>query len=263
MQWKNPDGSITTGVVIEDGAGAKLTSFSGGGGSNANFTPNGNTTQLSVSTTSARVALPAGMTVMVYNTGAQPAFVAFGAGGVVATTAGDEVPAGGALPFAPSGATYIAAIAAGGGTSLNITGGSGLGFALSGGSSGGGSSVTQSGAWAVSISGTPTVQSAALAPIVTPSAASALQLKASAGNLLSLMATSTVSGWLMLFDATAAPADGAVTPKWVYPLAANGALNMAWPNPLAFATGIIAVFSTTGPFTKTASATAFISGQAQ
>ncbi|ARN82161.1 hypothetical protein [Methylocystis bryophila] len=766
MQWKNPDGSITTGVVIEDGAGAKITSFSGGGGSNANFAPNGNTTQLSVSTTSARVALPAGVTVMVYNTGAQPAFVAFGGSGVVATSAGDEVPAGGALPFAPGGATYIAAIAASGGTSLNITGGSGLGLALSGGSSGGGGSnasigttgatapslatelgfidgsgnlrapsktsplpdvitdpttgfqsavlafhntdnqtlgattyglntggvaqlvngsgnldrqretsldgapavgvaagaqqlagpplattvtsgaitgsaspqnvtlaavnfsnrgvttslqagstlvvdtglnqelvylsavniatkvvngvfknshsagvavyafgynqardatipdgstpagiaasaayfynapnqtvemersaageldgasgigtavaaeyewngggpltntgaisglafdrarnlqgkgaggstlngavaggvtsitlnavvglnpgqqirldagagaeesayvsqsftigslsvplqlalanphangaavawdifasagpglngftpagvsvgeealydpvsakyyieraatqdgcapqnvvlescglwngasidrlrsvsgdampttgleasvdllwngtsydrpravssdaqsatgipvkalmlwngatydraygdksnglfvnvrqlpalpagsniiggVTQSGAWAVSISGTPIVQSAALAPVVTSSAASALQLKASAGNLLSLMATSTVSGWLLLFDATAAPADGAVTPKWVYPIAANGALNMAWPSPLAFASGIVAVFSTTGPFNKTASTTAFISGQVQ
>ena len=32
MQWKNPDGSITEGVVIEDGAGNKITSFSGGGG---------------------------------------------------------------------------------------------------------------------------------------------------------------------------------------------------------------------------------------
>jgi hypothetical protein len=30
MQWKNPDGSITEGVVIEDGAGNKITSFSGG-----------------------------------------------------------------------------------------------------------------------------------------------------------------------------------------------------------------------------------------
>ncbi len=29
MQWHNPDGSITTGVVIEDGAGNKITSFAG------------------------------------------------------------------------------------------------------------------------------------------------------------------------------------------------------------------------------------------
>ena len=32
MQWKNPDGSITEGVVIEDGDGNIITSFSGGGG---------------------------------------------------------------------------------------------------------------------------------------------------------------------------------------------------------------------------------------
>jgi hypothetical protein len=137
MQWKNPDGSITTGVVIEDGAGDKITSFSGGGGSNANFTPTGNTAQLSVSPTSASVALPPGATVMVYNTGAQPAFVAFGGNAVIATTAFDEIPAGGALPFTPGSATYIAAITASGATSLNISGGSGLGFALSGGGSGG------------------------------------------------------------------------------------------------------------------------------
>jgi len=33
MEWKNPDGSLTRGVVIEDGAGNKITSFGGGGGS--------------------------------------------------------------------------------------------------------------------------------------------------------------------------------------------------------------------------------------
>jgi len=32
MDWKNPDGSLTRGVVIEDGAGNKVTSFGGGGG---------------------------------------------------------------------------------------------------------------------------------------------------------------------------------------------------------------------------------------
>jgi len=32
MQWPNPNGSITEGVVIEDGDGNKITSFSGGGG---------------------------------------------------------------------------------------------------------------------------------------------------------------------------------------------------------------------------------------
>ena len=36
MQWKNPDGSITEGVVIEDGAGDRFTLISGGGGGGRN-----------------------------------------------------------------------------------------------------------------------------------------------------------------------------------------------------------------------------------
>ena len=103
----------------------------------------------------------------------------------------------------------------------------------------------------------------ALAAQVTSAVASALVLKASAGSLCSLVASTTAAGWIMLFDATSAPADGTVAPKWAYPLSAGGALNMAWPNPLSFATGITAVFSTTGPFTKLASTTAYISGQVQ
>jgi len=146
MQWKNPDGSITAGVVIEDGAGNKLTSFSGGSGSSNNFAPNGDTAQLAVSTTSARVALPVGATVMVYNTGSNPAFVAFGSNTVTATPANDEIPAGGALPFTPGSNTFLAAVTASGATSLNLTGGANLAFPLSGVGSGGGGSNASVGA---------------------------------------------------------------------------------------------------------------------
>jgi hypothetical protein len=108
------------------------------------------------------------------------------------------------------------------------------------------------------------VQNTSLAAVATAALASSLVLKSSAGNLMSLDAVvGATGGFLMLFDATSAPADGAVTPKWVYPIPASGALNMGWINPLSFATGIVAVFSSTGPFTKTASSTAFISGQVQ
>ena len=43
MEWKNPDGSVTRGVVIEDGSGNKVSSFGGGGGggSNASVGTNG------------------------------------------------------------------------------------------------------------------------------------------------------------------------------------------------------------------------------
>jgi hypothetical protein len=43
MEWQNPDGSLTRGVIIEDGAGNKITSFAGGGagGSNASVGASG------------------------------------------------------------------------------------------------------------------------------------------------------------------------------------------------------------------------------
>lgn len=90
-------------------------------------------------------------------------------------------------------------------------------------------------------------------------------LKASAGTLLSLSATiGATSGYVMLFDATSAPVDGAVTPKWFFPVNSNGTfggMDKDWRIPLLFATGITVVFSTTGPFTKTISTTAAFSAQ--
>lgn len=71
------------------------------------------------------------------------------------------------------------------------------------------------------------------------------------------------AGWVMIFNATAAPSDGAVVPvKW-YQVAANQTLAVSWDIPLRLTTGCTVVFSTTGPFTKTISATATISGEIQ
>jgi hypothetical protein len=101
--------------------------------------------------------------------------------------------------------------------------------------------------------------------VVSSSAAEASKvLKASAGNLASLsVSLGAVAGWVMLFDATSAPADGAVTPKYAWPVPANGVFDKDWQAFASFATGITVVFSTTGPTTKTASATAFFSAQVQ
>jgi hypothetical protein len=100
------------------------------------------------------------------------------------------------------------------------------------------------------------------------SAESSKVLKASAGNLYSLTVTIGVtSGYLMIFNATSAPVDGAVTPVYCLPVASNGTNGSAaisWGNfPLVASTGITAVFSTTGCFSKTASATASFFGQIQ
>lgn len=91
-------------------------------------------------------------------------------------------------------------------------------------------------------------------------------LKAAAGNLYGLsITTGATAGYLLVFDATTPPADGAVLPKLCYPVAAN-----QWTTtiggtgiPMAFVSGITVVFSTTGCFSKTASATAFFSAQVQ
>lgn len=100
-----------------------------------------------------------------------------------------------------------------------------------------------------------------VAPAATTVAANALVLKASPGNLYSCYASSTVAGWLMIFNAIAAPADGTVTPIHAIPIAAGGFGSIPPIEiPEWFSVGITAVFSSTGPFTKTASATAFIHG---
>lgn len=101
----------------------------------------------------------------------------------------------------------------------------------------------------------------AITPNPTTVAAGSLVIKGSAGNLYGLNVTTGGSaGYVMLFNATSAPADGTVTPIKTYVVAANATIEQGWSPPLRFSTGITAVFSTTGPFTKTISATAFISG---
>ena len=89
------------------------------------FQPTPSYSQLAVGASSARVALPTGPVIAIYNTGASAAFVALGSASVTATTSGDQVAPGGFLCLAVGSATYLAAIETGGATSLNISGGSG------------------------------------------------------------------------------------------------------------------------------------------
>lgn len=85
--------------------------------------------------------------------------------------------------------------------------------------------------------------------------------KASAGFLYSInVGPSSTAGYLMLFDATAAPSDGAVTPVACFnvPASTNVYRDFYWPFP--FVNGIVAEFSTTGCFSATGS-NAFFSAQ--
>ena len=111
--------------------------------------------------------------------------------------------------------------------------------------------------------------SAGLAPVTSSSLEANHVIKASAGNLYSfeVSADSTLSSaawWIMIYNATTAPADGTVTPSKCY-AQVSGATSAAyaWPVPINFTTGIVVGVSTTGCFTKTASSHAFISGDAQ
>lgn len=113
----------------------------------------------------------------------------------------------------------------------------------------------------------PTAAAAAgITPVVSAAAEGSHVLKSGAGNLYSLyVSTGAAAGYLMTFNATSAPADGAVTPVECIAVPANStasAFNGSGP-PDAYSTGITAVFSTTGCFTKTVSATAFFKGRVQ
>lgn len=105
--------------------------------------------------------------------------------------------------------------------------------------------------------------SAAITPVVSTAAESNHVLKAAAGNFYGATITNgAAAGYVMVFNATSAPADGAVTPLycWAMP-ATTSTLGVGFDYPARFSTGITIVYSTTGCFTKTASATAMFSAQ--
>lgn len=87
--------------------------------------------------------------------------------------------------------------------------------------------------------------------------------KASAGTLFGLSVTSSAAGYVLVYNSATAPADGAVTPIGCYYLSAGpGTIGIAFtPFPLKMTTGITAVFSSTGCFSQTTSATAFFLGE--
>lgn len=107
---------------------------------------------------------------------------------------------------------------------------------------------------------TPTDQSgAAVVPNAGAVATGSVIAKASAGNLYGFNVVAGASaGYVMIFDSATVPADGVVTPKRVIPLAATAGIDRSFDLPRRHLNGIVVVFSTTGPFTKTLSATAFI-----
>lgn len=119
-----------------------------------------------------------------------------------------------------------------------------------------------------------TAVQAPLPPMSTSTACTALcsNLVLEAGgphNLYSLQVSAdpTLAGapwWIMVYNATSLPANGAVTPLKCFALpAATTVFATPFPTPVTFSTGTTIGVSTTGCFTQTASVHAFISGDAQ
>lgn len=91
-------------------------------------------------------------------------------------------------------------------------------------------------------------------------------LKASAGNLYSVyVTTGATQGWLLTYNGTTAPTAGgaAIAPvDCVYaPANTTTGLAMDGDPPDAYSTGIVAVFSSSGCLTNTASSTVYFKGR--
>jgi hypothetical protein len=143
--YQDSAGTYVRGVVpILPGVGPLFTNTNPGKisgsftASLSGFQPTPAYVQLSVGATSSRVALPSGTVIIVYNTGANAAYVTLGNSSATATASNDVIPAGGWMAFTVGPNTFLAAVETAGVTSLNISGGAGLPTGASGGGSGGG-----------------------------------------------------------------------------------------------------------------------------
>jgi hypothetical protein len=97
-------------------------------------------------------------------------------------------------------------------------------------------------------------------PVVSAAAEGSHILKASPGCIISGYVTiGATGGYLMIFNSKTVPADGAVTPQNCVQVAANNSIGLNWaPQPSEwYSLGIVAVFSTTGCFSKTVGSGAF------
>lgn len=225
-------------------AGGVVTAAAQGVGLYASFLPSGQVGLIAGATTS-RVALGSTAPVAwVCNAGPVDAFVTAGSLNVVAETATSfPVPAGNCASINVIGATHLAGITASGVAALSISSGTG---------------------WP---SAAPIGSPAALPPVASASAEASKIVASAPAKLYAVHAVNQTAtgGFLLIFDAVTAPADGAVTPKDCKPLPASGDAEIAYAPGAAFSTGVVAVVSSgAGCFTKTTGViTAFFRALAQ
>jgi hypothetical protein len=133
--YHDTGGTTVPGVVVvdpTDNTGPLFTSTNPGkvagtfSATLSGFAPTPAYSQLNVGPSSARVGLPSGTAVVVYNTGSYAAYVTLGNSSVTATTSDDVIQPNSWMAFTVGSNTYLAAIETAGATALNISGGSGL-----------------------------------------------------------------------------------------------------------------------------------------
>jgi hypothetical protein len=113
-----------------------------------------------------------------------------------------------------------------------------------------------------SATGTFTPHHVTTAPVIASTALEGSHVFAvGEANVFAVTATGlSAFAWLMLFDAAAVPADGPVTPLAAIQATSLAVVQIAWGGVAAsLGAGVVAVLSTTGPFTKTAGPTGFLS----
>ena len=106
----------------------------------------------------------------------------------------------------------------------------------------------------------------AVTPVTATAAAVSNQvLKATSGTFFGAQVnTTSAAEWVMLFNLTALPSNGAVTPVAVWQVPVNSTLSISENPGFTMSTGIVLGCSTTGPDTLTASALCkFASGAVQ
>ena len=158
------------------------------------FAPNGNVANLSVTTSSDEVELPAGVAIIVTNKGANTAYIKLSEGAGSAATTDMALVAGAAVGLTVGDNTFLNAITASSTTSLNIVGGAGLVTGYGGGSSGGGGGggeVTNAGTFAVQLTGATNNINNIAGTVSLPTGAATSAKQDTAQTSLSSIATNT------------------------------------------------------------------------
>lgn len=106
-----------------------------------------------------------------------------------------------------------------------------------------------------------------LTPLPSATTEASHLFKTSSGILSQLTVTiGATSGFVLVYDAVIAPANGAVLPKGCFPVTSNGtngSISIRFSPPWQFTFGVVTAFSTTGCFTQTLSTTAYFVGTVQ